>query len=120
HELQRQGIPVAVSSDNCRDPFFGFGDHDVLEVFTQSTRIAHLDTPYGRWPQAVTLTPAELMGLSTVKPLKVGSPADFVVCRGRTFSEVLSRSQFDRVVLRRGQAIDTTLPDYAELDAILA
>ena len=120
HELRRQGIPVAVSSDNCRDPFFGFGDHDVLEVFTQSTRIAHLDTPYGTWPQAVTLTPAELMGLSTVQPLKSGSPADLVLCRGRTFSEVLSRAQFDRVVLRQGQAIDTTLPDYAELDAILA
>ncbi len=30
HELKAAGIRVAVASDNCRDPFYGFGDHDVL------------------------------------------------------------------------------------------
>ncbi len=117
HELREQGIPVAVASDNCRDPFFGFGDHDLLEVFTQSTRIAHLDTPYGDWPQAVTLTPAQLMGIP-VPSIRPGIPADLVLCRGRSFSEVLARSQSDRVVIRQGQAIDTTLPSYEELDAL--
>jgi len=30
-----------------------------------------------------------------------------------------SRPQHDRVVLRQGQAIDTTLPDYSELDDLM-
>jgi cytosine deaminase len=116
HELRQQGIPVAIANDNCRDPFHGFGDHDCLEVFTLSTKIAHLDRPYGDWPRAIATTPADLMQLPQVGRIGVGLPADLILFKGRTFSELLSRSQHDRVVLRSGQAIDTTLPDYAELD----
>jgi cytosine deaminase len=119
NELKQYGIPVAVASDNCRDPFYGFGDHDVLEVFTQSVRIAQLDMPYGDWPCAVTKTSADLMGLSNVGRIGVGLPADLILFKGRNFSELLSRPQSDRLVLRKGKAIDTTLPDYAELDALV-
>jgi cytosine deaminase len=118
-ELKQHGIPVTVASDNCRDPFYGFGDHDVLEVFTQSVRIAHLDIPYGDWPCAVTKTPADLIGLPDVGRIGVGLPADLILFKGRNFSELLSRSQHDRIVIRNGQPIDTTLPDYAELDELL-
>jgi cytosine deaminase len=118
-ELKQHGIPVTVASDNCRDPFYGFGDHDVLEVFTQSVRIAHLDVPYGDWPCAVTKTPADLIGLPDVGRIGVGLPADLILFKGRNFSELLSRSQHDRIVIRNGQPIDTTLPDYAELDELL-
>jgi cytosine deaminase len=34
-------------------------------------------------------------------------------------SEMLSRSQADRVVLRDGNPIDTSLPDYRELDQLV-
>lgn len=119
HELKQAGIPVAIASDNCRDPFYAFGDHDMLEVFTQGTRIAHFDAPYVDWCRTVTTTPADLMGLPTTGRLGVGYPADLVVFKARYFSELLSRSQHDRVVLRRGQPIDTTLPDYAELDDLV-
>ena len=118
HELKHSGIPVAVASDNCRDPFFGFGDHDMLEVLTQSTRIAHFDAPYGDWCKSVTATPAKLMGLS-LGQIEVGSPADLVLFKARYFSELLARPQSDRTVLRYGSAIDTTLPDYAELDDLM-
>jgi cytosine deaminase len=116
HELKQQGIPVAFASDNCRDPFYGFGDHDVLEVFAQAVRIAHLDTPYGDWCCSVMKTPADLMGLPSLGRIGVGLPAHLIIFRARYFSELLSRSQGDRVVLRQGKPIDTTLPDYAELD----
>ena len=33
HEMRGRGIPVAVASDNCRDPFYGYGDHDMVEVY---------------------------------------------------------------------------------------
>jgi cytosine deaminase len=118
-ELKQHDIPAAVASDNCRDPFYGFGDHDVLEVFTQAIRIAHLDTPYGDSPCTVTKTAADLINLPDVGRIGVRLPADLVVFKGRSFSELLSRSQHDRIVLRKGQAIDTTLPDYAELDDLV-
>lgn len=119
HELKHWGVPTAVASDNCRDPFYGFGDHDGLEVLTQSTRIAHLDAPYGDWCRTVTATPANLMGLPSVGRIGVGLPADLILFRARYFSELFSRPQGDRLVLRRGIPIDTTLPDYAELDDLL-
>lgn len=119
HELKAAGILVAVASDNCRDPFYGFGDHDVLEVFNMAVRIAHLDRPWGDWPCAVTKTPADLMGLPNLGRIAVGLPADLILFKARNFSELLSRSQGDRRVLRQGREIDTTLPDYRELDDLL-
>jgi cytosine deaminase len=119
HEFNRAGVPVAIASDNCRDPFHAFGDHDALEVFAMSVKIAHLDRPYGDWCRAITSTPADLMGLPTAGRIGVGLPADLVLFRARRYSELLSRPQSDRQVLRNGQAIDTTPPDYAELDAVI-
>jgi cytosine/creatinine deaminase len=119
HELKAAGIRVAVASDNCRDPFYGFGDHDVLEVFNMAVRIAHLDRPWGDWPCAVTKTPADLMGLPNLGRIAVGLPADLILFKARNFSELLSRSQGSRTVLRQGREIDTTLPDYRELDDLL-
>jgi len=116
HEIKQQGVSVAIASDNCRDPFFAFGDHDALEVFNLSVRIAHLDRPYTDWANAITLTPADLMGLPQVGRIGAGLPADLVLFKARSYSELLSRSQHDRIVLRDGKSIDTTLPDYAELD----
>jgi cytosine deaminase len=119
-EIKQYGIPTAVASDNCRDPFYGFGDHDILEVFTQSVRIAHLDTPYGDWSCSVTKTAADLINLSNIGRIGVGLSADLILFKGRSYSELLSRSQHDRIVIRKGKAIDTNLPDYAELDDLVA
>lgn len=115
HEMRALGIPVALASDNTRDPFYGYGDLDLLETFTQGARIAHLDRPIGDWPAAVARTPAGIMGLDA-GVIKAGAKADLIICEGRTFDEVLSRPQSRRVVLRGGQPIDTSPPDYRELD----
>lgn len=116
HELKQFGIPVAFASDNCRDPFYAYGDHDGREVFTQAVRIAQLDAPYSNWCQSVTTVPAELMRLPNCGRIGVGLPADLILFKARYFNELLSRSQHDRIVLRNGKPINTTLPDYAELD----
>jgi cytosine deaminase len=120
HELKAAGIPVAIASDNCRDPFYAYGDLDGLEVFTQATRIGHLDRPYGDWAQAITTIPADLMGLSTAGRIGPGLPADLILFKARTLNELLARPQSDRVVMRAGQAIATALPDYAELDDLVS
>lgn len=117
HELAAAGVPVSVASDNCRDPFYAYGDHDMLEVLQSAVRIAQLDHPLGDWPGAVTATPAAVMGLPERGAIRVGAPADLVLFRGRFWHELLARRQSDRIVLRAGRAIDTTLPDYRELDA---
>jgi cytosine/creatinine deaminase len=116
HELAARRVRVAVASDNCRDAFHGYGDHDMLEVFREATRICHLDRPVGDWPRAVTTTPADLMGLTGAGRIGPGLPADLVLFEGRSWSELLSRPQANRVVLRNGRAIERRLPDYRELD----
>ena len=117
HELAAAGIPVAAASDNCRDPFYAYGDHDMLEVFREAVRIAHLDHPFGTWHRAVTQTPADIMGLPCGR-IEVGALADLVICTARSMNELLCRPQSDRIVLRAGIEIATQLPDYAELDDI--
>jgi cytosine deaminase len=119
HEMRARGIPVAVASDNCRDAFHGYGDHDMLEVFREATRVAHLDRPYADWPRAVTATPADLMGVPGAGRIGAGLAADLVLFRARDFSELLSRPQADRTVLRGGRPIARRLPDYGELDDLV-
>jgi cytosine deaminase len=48
-----------------------------------------------------------------------GGVADLVLFNARGYSELLSRPQSDRIVLRDGLPIDTTLPDYRELDPLM-
>jgi cytosine/creatinine deaminase len=118
HEMRRAGLRVAIAGDNYRDPFYAYGDHDMLETFTQSVRILHLDHPFGDWLRAASATPAAIVGLPGRGEIAVGHVADFIVLKARSYSEMLSRNQFDRVVIRRGVQINTTLPDYRELDGV--
>jgi cytosine/creatinine deaminase len=119
HEMKARGIPVAVASDNTRDPFYAYGDLDMLEVYRMATRILHFDHPVGDWPQAVTSTPAKVMRLDGFGTLAAGGAADFVLFKGRSWTELLSRPESDRIVVRDGRAIERQLPDYAELDDLM-
>lgn len=119
HEMAARGINVAVASDNTRDPFYAYGDLDVLEVYRESTRIVHFDHPVGDWPATVTANPARAMGLDDAGVLAPGGKADLVLFRGRSLTELLSRPESDRTVIRNGKAIDATLPDYSELDDLM-
>jgi cytosine/creatinine deaminase len=118
HELQAAGVPVMVSSDNTRDPFYAYGDLDTLEVFREATRIGHLDHPFGNWPASITRTPADLMGLADHGRISGGLPANLVLFKARNWTELLSRPQADRIVIRNGRIIDRVLPDYRELDVL--
>ncbi|TIV84886.1 MAG: cytosine deaminase, partial [Mesorhizobium sp.] len=48
-----------------------------------------------------------------------GGSADFIVFKGRSWTELLSRPETDRIVVREGKAIERQLPDYAELDELM-
>ncbi len=118
HEMKARGLRVAIAGDNCRDPFHAYGDHDMLDTYTQAVKIAHLDHPLGDWIRAVTETPAAIMAIDR-GVLATGGPADLIVLKARNYSEMLARHQFDRAVIRNGRAIDTTLPDYRLLDDLM-
>lgn len=120
HEMKARGISVSVSSDNTRDPFYAYGDLDGLEVFREAVRIAHLDHPFDDWPRIVTSTPADVMRFPQHGRVGAGLAADLVLFRARRYSELLSRPQSDRSVIRAGHLIDRHLPDYRDLDDILS
>jgi cytosine deaminase len=119
HEFHAAGVPVSFASDNCRDPFYAYGDYDMMEVYREAVRIAQLDHPFGTWAASVTATPAASCGFSGRGRIAVGAPADLMLFRARSMTELLARPQSDRVILRSGRPIDTTLPDFRELDAIV-
>ncbi|ADZ69224.1 cytosine deaminase [Polymorphum gilvum] len=119
HEMKARGIPVAVASDNTRDPFYAYGDLDLIEVYAQATRILHFDHPIADWIRTVTTAPAAMLRQPGHGRLAEGAPADLILFRTRTWSETLSRPHGPREVLRAGCAIDRILPDYRELDDIM-
>src|SRR3954465_3531030 len=115
HELAAGGVTVMVASDNTRDPFYAYGDLDMLEVYREATRILHFDHSARPWLKIIAATPGEVMGLPHGR-MAVGAPAGLVVTRGGKRSELLSRPQTDRVGLCAGKQGDGALPDSRELD----
>ncbi len=119
HELKAAGVPVMIASDNTRDPFYAYGDLDLIEVLREGTRILQLDHAGTDWANAVARTPAAIMGLADQGVLSPGGPADLILTRARDWTEFFARPQSDRTVLVAGRAIDTTLPDHRELDPLM-
>ena len=93
HELTAAGVQTAVSSDNTRDPFYAYGDLDMVEVMREATRILHLDHPYGDWPLSVGARPAAMMGLQGAGVIRAGAPA----CRKTSETQALIRSGMRKV-----------------------
>ncbi|WP_332686795.1 cytosine deaminase [Devosia sp.] len=122
NELKAAGVPVAIASDNTRDPFYAYGDLDGFEVLREGARILQFDHPQDdafAWARSVGADPAAIAGFGYAATLAADTPADLVLFRARSWTELMSRPQADRIVLRSGAAIDTTLPDYRELDDLM-
>jgi cytosine deaminase len=117
HELLDAGVPVACASDNVRDAFYAFGDLDAVEVYSQSVRLAHLDSRLAESVRVVTSTPADLVGRPEFGRIAPGAPAHLVIFAATSFSELLSRPAGPRRCVD-GELIHVpVLPDYAELAA---
>jgi cytosine deaminase len=122
HEFRAAGVPVAIASDNTRDPFYAYGDLDAIEVLREGARILHFDHPQDEawgWARTVAGEAARIAGFGYGAEIKIGAPADLLLFRARSWTELLARPQSDRIVLRNGVAIDTALPDYRELDDLM-
>ncbi len=117
-ELRAAGVPVMIASDNTRDPYYAYGDLDMLEVWREGTRIAHLDHPFGTWADLIARNPAKAIGLAEPGLLRAGDPADFVILPARSLSELMARPYPDRIVVRDGRPVEPAPPPYAALDLL--
>eukprot|EP00441_Pelagodinium_beii_P026232 CAMPEP_0197658724 /NCGR_PEP_ID=MMETSP1338-20131121/45400_1 /TAXON_ID=43686 ORGANISM="Pelagodinium beii, Strain RCC1491" /NCGR_SAMPLE_ID=MMETSP1338 /ASSEMBLY_ACC=CAM_ASM_000754 /LENGTH=527 /DNA_ID=CAMNT_0043235359 /DNA_START=61 /DNA_END=1644 /DNA_ORIENTATION=+ len=139
-EMQARGIAVAIAGDNVRDWWFNYGDADPMEYFRVAILNGHLDKPHGalsKWSASINSLPLKSFGAEFCQRtlgqsdlcIGPGLTADFLIFNARRFSELLSRPQSDRIVVRskRGSEckveslsiLDSELPDYAELDDLV-
>jgi cytosine/creatinine deaminase len=120
HELRNARIPVAIAGDNCRDTWYAYGDHDMVDTFQQAVRIFQLDHPLIGAPALVGPAPADMIRAQSHGRIAVGNPARLILFAARTLNELLSRPQADRIVLNGGHPVRDRLPDYDELDDLMS
>lgn len=110
-ELRAAGVSVAVAGDNCRDPFYAYGDHDMLDTWRQAVRILHLDHPFGDAPALAGPVPASIMRIKAGS-IGVGRTADLTLFQAYSLDQVIARPQSDRAILRAGRLSQSRLPGY--------
>jgi cytosine deaminase len=113
-EMLRRGIRVAAAGDKCRDSFYAYGDHDMVDTFRQAVRILHLDHPLSDAPALVGAMPAAITKLAGHGRIAIGSPARLIVFNARSINEIVSRPHSDRIVIGNGKPSCATVPDYSE------
>ena len=114
-ELRAGGVRVAAAGDNCRDTFYAYGDHDMLDTWRQAVKILHLDHPYADAPALAASIPAGMMGLEAglIAP---GRGADLIILEAWSMNQLLARPQSDRTIIRRGAVANVALPSYDRLE----
>lgn len=101
-EAREAGLPVSLASDNVADPFFPYGTYDVLEAWSLGVQVAHL-APAEDWLDAVTVVPAQAMGLPWDGRIAAGCPADFLVLEASDGFALMNPSGRRRQVCRQGR-----------------
>ncbi len=115
-ELHAAGVPLAIGGDNCRDAWFPFGDHDMVDTFQQSVRVFQLDDPLTDAVAMAGPIPAAIIGAAGIGTIAVGQPAKMILFSARNLNELMCRPQTDRIVLDAGKRVVEPLPEFSELD----
>ncbi|MCB1449363.1 MAG: cytosine deaminase [Nitratireductor sp.] len=118
-EIMAAGLPLAIGGDNCRDAWFAYGDHDMLDTLKQAIRVFQTDEPLTGALEMATRAPADLIGRPDLGRIGAGLPASIVIFSARSVNALLCRDQSDRVVLKRGRQVTGTLPLHHELEQAL-
>jgi len=116
HEFMDAGVTVACGGDNVRDAFIVWGDFDLVELYVESVRIAHLDSRLAFSPSVVTTAPAAIMGLQGYGLIAPDSPADMVVFSARKLYSLLARPSTPRRLVHGEEFREALLPDFGEQD----
>lgn len=119
NEIRAAGLPLAIGGDNCRDAWFAYGDHDMLDTLKQAIRVFQADEPLTGSLAMASRTPADLIGRPDLGRIGEGLPAHLVIFQARSLNVVLARDQADRIVLHHGRQVTDPLPLHHELEAAL-
>ena len=115
-EIMDAGLKLAVGGDNCRDAWFPYGDHDMLDTLKQAVRIFQVDDPMTGALETAARNPADIIRRPDLGRIGVGLPAKLVIFSARSVNSLFCRDQADRIVLngRRGRVLDG-LPRHEDL-----
>ncbi len=119
NEIRAAGLPLAIGGDNCRDAWYAYGDHDMLDTLKQAIRIFQADEPLTGALTMASRVPADLIGRPDLGRIGVGLPANLVIFQARSLNVLLSRDQADRIVLNHGRRVTDGLPLHHELEQAL-
>ena len=100
-EAQTAGVPVMFASDNCQDPFYPFGDHDILSVFKIAIITAHLNE--SEWFKSISTIPAKWMGFNNL--ISIGSQASFIKFNVDSLYNLFSGKDFEYAVWNNGEVV---------------
>ena len=118
-EIMAAGLTLAIGGDNCRDAWFPYGDHDMLDTLKQAIRVFQTDDPMTGALEMATRNPADIIGRPDLGRIGAGLPAKMVIFSARSVNSLLSRDQADRIVLNGGKRVTDGLPRHEELAAKL-
>ena len=119
NEIRAAGLPLAIGGDNCRDAWYAYGDHDMLDTLKQAIRIFQADEPMTGALSMASRVPADLIRRPDLGRIGVGLPANLVIFQARSLNVLLSRDQADRIVLSHGKRVTGGLPKHHELERAL-
>ncbi|MBB4002056.1 MAG: amidohydrolase family protein [Aurantimonas endophytica] len=108
-ELRAKGVNIALGQDSCMDPWYVFGNADMLDVAHMATHAAHMISleEIRFCFEAITTNAARAFGLEDYG-LAPGCHADFVLLDARDPIEAI-RLRADRLaVVRRGRVLAET------------
>jgi len=101
-EARNVGVSVMIASDNCQDPFYPFGNYNLLPVFKTAVIGAHLDET--KWFDSITSIPSEWMGLKN--QVQEGSEASFIWFDVDSLSSLMNDTQYNFEVWHKGKIVN--------------
>ncbi|TCQ07648.1 cytosine deaminase [Rhizobium sp. PP-F2F-G36] len=115
-ELMALGVNVAYGQDSCMDPWYSFGNADMLDVAHMAVHTGHMTSPAAVKAsfRAVTENAARTFGLDGYG-IAPGCHADMVLLEARDAAEAVRMRANRLMVLRRGKIIAQTPPRTAKL-----
>lgn len=105
-KLKHAGASVHFASDNVQDPFYPYGDYDLIEIFQTAVRLGHLETEILDWLTGQFLAARAACGFTDHGLLALGRPADLVILAARDGFDLMTPAlTSDRIVYRAGRAL---------------
>ncbi len=109
-ELLTAGVNVTVGQDCVHDPYYPFGQGDMLEVSNLTGHAAKMtsQTEIQTLYDMITINAAKLMGIDNHR-LTVGAPADLVILHNtKTVHDAIRTTPPTRTTIRNGRIISKT------------